>query len=249
MAEPYVHHKKYMSKKGEKQMLKKAAFLVAILALVWAGAAWSTPPPAQGGYQAGWGMNPTNWQKTSGSFSAWGLYDPEGAGGGAGWVVGWNPTEYIDYADISLELWIEMYSVQTYEYTSYQWHRLGDQQETVEFIIQGMLKSNNGQYIILTRGTEDLTHLWFRENVLGGDTPSPPPDIPITWYGRYGSGLVYGSSVIQDWTVLTPDPDCMILIPDPCDHWFQFKGVFVIPYHQPDGYYSLTMAGCPAPVM
>ena len=90
----------------------------------------ATPPPAHGGYQSGWGMNPTNWENESGSFSAMGLYDPNYTGGGASWVVGWNPTAYINYAPITLELWIEMYMLLTYEYTSYQWHRLGNSGET-----------------------------------------------------------------------------------------------------------------------
>ena len=144
-----------------------------------------------------------------------------------------------------------MYCLQAYRYTSYQWHRLGNQQGTIECIIEGTIQTNNGQYISLMKGTDELTHLWFRENIFGTQSPAPPaPDIPITWYGRWGTGLVYGNSIVENYTdPIIPDPDVTILIPDPCDHWFQFKGVFVIPYHHPDGYYSLTMAGCPAPVM
>jgi hypothetical protein len=240
-----------MSKKGEKQMLKKVAFLAVVVSLVWAGSSFGAalnPPPAQGGYNAGWGMNPTNWQSVGGSFSAWGLYDPLGGGGGAPWVVGWLPTQYINYAPITLELWIEMYCLQTYHYTSYMWHRLGNQAETIEFIIEGTLQTNNGQYVQLMKGTQDLTYLWFVENIFGGSTPGGC-DIPITWYGRWGTGLVYGNDIVEDYIQLTPDPDITLLIPNPCDHWFQFKGAFTIPYHQPDGYYTLTMAGCPAPVM
>lgn len=236
-------------------MLKKAAFLVAILALVWAGAAWSTPPPAQGGYQAGWGMNPTNWQKTTGSFSAWGIYDPVGGSGGDPWVVDYSfpggVPVYIDYADITLELWVEMYALQTYEYTSYQWHRLGDNAETITFVIQGILKSNNGQYVSLMRGAEDLTHLYFREDIFGRTGPDYGTDIPISWEGRWGEGTVYGSSVQWGWEPLTPDGEGDLNIgPIPsCDHWFQFKGSFSLDYHVDDGYYSLVTEGCPAPVM
>jgi len=236
-------------------MLKRIFFLtILIAAIVLAGTAFGQrasayPPPANGGYNAGWGMNPTNWQTATGTFSAWGLYDPLGGGGGAPWVVTWLPETYITYAPISLELWIEMYSLQTYHYTSYQWHRLGNQLENVSFIIEGTCQSNNGQYISLTRGTEDLDYLWFRENIFGTSSPSPSPDIPISWEGRWGTGLTYGGGIVEGWHTILPDPDITVLIPDPCDHWFQFRGTFTIPYHQPDGYYSLNMAGCPAPVL
>ena len=225
-----------------------AVMMVAMLALV----ANATPPPAHGGYLGGWGMNPTNWQTATGSFSAWGIYDGTPSGG-SGWVVGYdgsmNPL-YITYDPILLELWIEMYCLQTYRYTSYQWHRLGNLAETINCIIEGTIQTNNGQYVSLMKDTQDLTHLWFIENIFGtAATPPSPEDIPINWYTRYGTGLVYGVGVVQNWTLTVPDPDVTILIPDPCDHWFQFKGVFEIPYHQPDGYYNLLTAGCPAPVM
>jgi hypothetical protein len=213
-------------------------------------AAQATPPPAYGGYGPGWGMEPFTWQTTSGTFSSWGLYDPNYVGGGDAWVVAWNPTTYITYAPITLELWIEMYCLQTYQYTSYKWHRLGDQLESVCFTIDGTIQSNNGQYISLTKGTDALDHLWFRQNIFGGNTPSPAPDIPIAWRARWGDGLVVGTGVRWGWDSVDPDPDDItILIDEPCDHWFQFEGCFEIAYHQPDGYYSLTMAGCPSPVM
>jgi hypothetical protein len=227
-----------------------AVMMIAMLALV----ANATAPPAHGVYQAGWGMNPNTWQTTTGSFSAWGLYAPSLGSGGSGWVVDWtdpNNLVLIDYAPITLELWIEMYSLQTYHYTSYQWHRLGDAYEEVCFTIEGILKSNNGQYVILEwDGTDELDHLYFRHNVLDGSSPGNC-DIPLTWQARWGTGVEYGVGVVEGWhtPAITGEHNLYVLIPDPCDHWFQFEGCFEIPYHQPDGYYSLTMAGCPAPVM
>ena len=238
-----------------------AVMMIAMLAMV-ANAAALYPPPANGAYGPGWGMNPTDWQTTTGSFSSWGLYDPLGGGGGDPWVVEWLPSiVYIDYADITLELWIEMYSLQTYHYTSYQWHRRGDggspgNPEQIECIIEGTSQSNNGQSISLTRGTEDLTHLWFVEDIFGrvNGTTIYGTDIPISWSGRYGSGLTYGTNFLWpntsgDWEPLTPGPDITIPNVPLCDHWFQFKGVFELIYHQEDGYYKLTMAGCPAPTL
>ncbi|MBD3233000.1 MAG: hypothetical protein GF315_04685 [candidate division Zixibacteria bacterium] len=216
----------------------------------------ATPPPAHGAYQGGWGMNPNNWQTTTGSFSAWGLYDPDGGGGGAGWIVDWsdpNNPGYIDYEEITLELWIEMYSLQTYHYTSYQWHRLGDEEEEICFIIEGLIQSNNGQYIQLMKGDDPLDYLYFRENVLGGSS-SDARDIPISWSGRWGTGTEYEQNFYWpddqgNWAPLTPDPDLTLEPVPACDHWFQFQGCFTLLYHEADGYYSLTMSGCPAPVM
>ena len=74
-----------------------AVMMVAMIALV----ANATPPPAHGGYNAGWGMNPNAWDSQSGSFYAWGLYDPLGGGGGAPWVVSWLPEVYITSATSS----------------------------------------------------------------------------------------------------------------------------------------------------
>jgi len=230
-------------------MYRLFAFSLALVAcLALPVIAYASPPPAYGGYLPGWGMNPNEWNDYSGSFTSFGIYDPTGVQGGAGWVVGWEPITHITYAPITLEMWIEMYCVQTYHYTSYKWHRLGSHAENLCFTVEGTLQSNNGQYVSLTRGTEDLTNLWFRHNIFGGSSPTPAPNIPIAWTGRWGTGLAYGQNLIWEGGV-TPDPDVTILIPDPCDHWFQFEGCMSIPYHQPDGYYSLTMAGCPAPVL
>lgn len=235
-------------------MLKKIGLITTVLLILFAGNMFgqiSHPePPAQGGYQAGWGMNPNKWTRITGNFSAWGIYDPNHTGGGDAWVVGYdgNVPQYIDYANISLQLWIEMYSYQYYEHTSYQWHRLGNEAENITFFINGLLQSNNGQYVILTRDSEDLDRLHFQEDVLertSGD------DIEITWDGRWGRGSTYGGAIVQGWTPLAPelDGDILMLIDEPCDHWFQFRGRFTLPYHVADGYYSLLMAGCPRPLL
>jgi hypothetical protein len=170
---------------------------------------------------------------------------------GSGWIVDWsdplNPI-YIMYAPITLNLWIEMYAAITYQYTSYKWHRLGNNAETVNFIIEGTVQSNSEQFVSLAKTVQDLTHLWFQENIFGGDTPSPAPDIPVSWQGRWGTGLSIGQGTIkQDWTPLTPNPDVTLFINEVCDHWFQFKGEFLVQYHQPDGYYNLNMSGRVAP--
>jgi len=232
-------------------MLKNIGLIATVLLILFAGSMFGqTAPPAYGNYGPGWGMTPFKWTRTTGNFSAWGIYDPSYTGGGDALIVGYDANYdpiYIDYADISLQLWIEMYSYQYYEHTSYQWHRLGDEAENITFFINGLLQSNNGQYVILTRDSEDLDRLHFQEDVLGRDIGE---DIDITWDGRWGTGSTYGAGVVQGWTILEPnenDGNIQMLINEPCDHWFQFRGRFTLPYHIDDGYYSLTMAGCPRP--
>lgn len=239
-------------------MTKK--MLIALLVLAIPMMAFAIPPPPHGGYNGGWGMNPTMWNAVSGSFYAWGLYDPNFTGCD-GWVVNWDPMEYIEYSPISLQLWIEMYAITTYHYTSYQWHRLGNQEECIEFIIEGAVQSNNAQRVAIKEINTPLTHLFFIEDIFGNPSPgllppgypNPNADIPITWYGRWGRGLEYGENQVypagQEWLELCVPACLTMLITEPCDHWFQYKGEFCIPYHQPDGYYRLEMAGCPEPIL
>ena len=91
-----------------------------MLALVVNAAPPPAPPYGEGG--ADWGMTWYDWDNHTGSWSSGlALYDPNAPElAGYGWVVTWNPTAYINYAPITLELWIEMYMLLTYEYTSYQ---------------------------------------------------------------------------------------------------------------------------------
>jgi hypothetical protein len=224
-------------------------FTLVILLALMAMMADATPPPTHGGYQSGWGMNPTNWQSQSGSFSAMGFYDPNYTGGGGSWAVGWNPTTYINYAPITLELWIEMYMLLTYEYTSYQWHRLGDAAETITFTIDGTMSSNHYQYVLLlAEAGWDPNYLSFQGNIGVGNDNNVRDQIPITWRGRWGDGLVVGENIVEDWHFLIWFCDVLILAQIPaCDHWFQFEGSFDLLYHEADGYYKLLLSGCPTP--
>jgi len=202
-------------------------------------------------------MNPTNWQEASGGFSATGYYDPNHPGG-AGWVVGWNPTTYITYAPITLEVWIEMNMMLTYQYTSYQWHRLGDAAETIDFTIAGTISSNDRQIVLMSPSPGfTLSNLNFVENVFGVPGIGAPGNenarnIPITWETRWGSGLVIGEQIVQNWG--SPYWLCGNMLVSnsgipACDHWFQFKGTFSLLLHEADGYYKLAIAGCPYPEM
>lgn len=238
-----------------------ALMMVAMLALV----ANATPPPAHGGYQAGWGMNPTNWDSVSGDYnSGLALYDPDALSGGLGWLVGWgDPLEYIDYAPITLELWIEMNCIQTYYYTTYCWHRLGNSGDDIVFSISGTISSNERLWVMLTEDSSwDPLGLQFVENIGVGDNDNMRTLLPISWRGRWGTGFSIGNNVVLDWTILSwtgTSPNRELILPSEpgytggggsipaCDHWFQFEGTIEMAYHEADGYYKTAYAGCPSP--
>ncbi|MFZ5519089.1 MAG: hypothetical protein ACOY90_20825 [Candidatus Zhuqueibacterota bacterium] len=238
-------------------MIKKFSFIMMLIAaFAFVGTAFAQEPPAHGTYQEGWGMNPTNWNSYTGSYSSGlALFDPHHSNPitGNDWVVSWDGgLQYIDYAEITLELWIEMNMVQTYQYTHYQWHRLGNLAEEITFTIDGTLKSNNPLFVSLVAGDQPLDKLYFRRDVLGTAdrgwiNNNTARDIPITWDYRWGTGLAIGGGTATAWTPATTNQEITFLIDQPCDHWYQFRGTFNLIYHEADGYYSLTMAGCPSP--
>lgn len=228
--------------------------VMALLVIPSLAAGQMVPPPAHGSYLGGWGYNPTKWDAISGSWSSgFTMYCPTGPLGGAGWFVDWtdpaNPV-YIDYGDITLELWIEMYMIQTYQWTDWQWHRLGNEAEHICFNIGGTIQSNEGVWILMTADPAyDPNFLTFQGNIGVGDDRNVR-NIPITYRGRWGDGFVVGNNVVQGWTALTwAGGDLILAELEACDHWFEFEGCFDLVYHEADGYYKLVLAGCPAPTL
>jgi hypothetical protein len=236
--------------------MHKIFTILLALGLLFATAVMAGEPPAppDGAYQGGWGMCPVNWDNQYGSFGpVFGIWDP-----GHNWVVNYtgghneNPV-YIQYDPICLDLWIELYCVQTYAFTQYQWHRIGNQHETVNFYISGTVSSNNAEWVGLTRASQDLDRLYFIEDIFGNDNGEA--DIPITWHYAWGSyDRLAGETpplpgAIDNWYAIAPgdNGNMYFFIPNPCDHWFCWWGQFIIYYHQADGHYQLQMAGCPSP--
>jgi hypothetical protein len=209
----------------------------------------------------GWGNDCNEWNRAYGSFRTFNgeydfvIFDPEA-----------NEWQYcgheaLVYANIELHLWVEMYMYLEYEFTTYKWHRIGRTRadEQVCFIIQGLIQSNSEQYVGLTQldANNPIGQLTFRGSIFGDpyDYEEDDPNIPITWEARYGAGSTYGADVIMGWTEIEPGPlagfgPMGVWIPEfvgKCDHWFQFRGCFILFYHIDDGYYSLTIGGCPTP--
>ncbi|MCB2213420.1 hypothetical protein KQI52_14995 [bacterium] len=203
----------------------------------------ATEPPAYGVWGAGWGNNPNNWDRATGSYnSGLSLYNDDLGD----YVHNFDPTDgsydVISYAPINIELWIELHMIETYAHTHYEFHRIGNADETVEFIIEGTVKSNQTNWVGLTAGADGFEFLQFRHGMYGGGA-----DIPLTWMGRYGDGLTPGAGNPAWTTFVDPDDNGIGFTIAKCDHWFQFKGQFELPYHIDDGYYSLEIAGCPVP--
>ena len=234
--------------------MSKALFSLLIVGLLLCSPVLADEPPEHEGYQAGWGMNPNNWESATGQFGPeFGIWDP-----GHGWVVDYeggchNPI-YIDYDEITLDLWIELYCIQSYAFTHYQWHRIGNADEWIDFYICGIVHSNNGEWVSLMAGDDDLGFLHFREDIFGRTGPTHGRDIPIIWRYAWDEYDHFNETPPQDpaedidcWSnIVTPDPNISFRVPK-CDHWFCFWGRFHIRYHENDGHYQLVMAGCPAP--
>jgi hypothetical protein len=233
-------------------MVKKS-LIGAMIFLFMAGFAFGqlVHPPEQGGYLEGWGMNPTNWQKVSGGFNTGIMICDAGGHYNNNFSDPSNPQEVV-YEPIVLELWVELYAQEYYQYTSYQWHRIGNNAEVVGFDICGWVKSNNANWVGLTQGTQDMNFLHFMGGRYGNYNVAghaPGADLPISWSVTYGPGT--------DWTgqgtttALSYDQryNGIGVVLGACDHWFRFRGEFTIPYHLDDGYYKLEIAGCPAPVL
>ena len=227
--------------------------IMAVCMIAFAAMATSPPePPAHGIYLQGWGMNPYNWDNITGSYGpVFGIYDPVGGSGGTGWHMDWTtpaaPTHVV-LEPIDIELWMELYCTQAYHYTTYQYHRRGDGHENLCWMIEGTVSQNHNSWVMLTKSTDFLTHLWFREDIFGRtEKPTYGTDLPITWTTRWGNGLVYEEDIVVNWTGAPWEGNNIGYRIPACDHWFQFKGCVGDIYHVADGYYSLTMAGCPAP--
>jgi len=249
----------------------KRLVMALLLIAAFAFTANATAPPAHGGYPAGWGMNPTAWDTAYGSYDSGLTLYPAGGSCGGGWL-GWTGGLYppwgapINYAPITLELWIEMNMVQTYSFTHYQWHRIGNEAEpnNMVFYITGTVSGNEQVWVSLV---EDP--LWpyqglkFVENIGVGDDANARLYIPISWSARWGEDFVPGVGQVWPTAGFAPLSWALISgaqqlqIPDwghggqgsipACDHWFQFRGEVELNYHEADGYYKTVYSGCPSP--
>jgi hypothetical protein len=256
--------------------MRKLVLLVLLLAFGLASAEvipvrhnWR--PPSPGGedengdpYPGGWGNCCIEWEDAEGFFSTnqgdtlfFVIFDPLDNE----WQ--YCGTNTLEYAEIDLNLWVEMYMYLEYNFTTYKWHRIGRtrETETICFLIQGLIQSNSEQHVGLVQLDDDnpIGQLTFRGSIFGdpGDYEEDDPNIPITWEARYGEGDAFGGNVIMGWTEIEPGPlgqdgPIGVWIPEyigKCDHWFQFRGCFNLFYHIDDGYYSLIIGGCPTPIL
>jgi hypothetical protein len=200
------------------------------------------PPPA------GWGNDPCEWSRYEGTCDpVKAIYNPE--------EESWYCCDlgFCDLCqEITVELWIEMYACMTVFNLNHYFHAIGDENYddfNFEFMIEGVVSSNNALYICMKPGGPDmdLGELAFVENIFGQAENNP--GVPVVWeltYGRYNQA---GEEVVlQDWIEVTPNPNIIFEIPK-CDHWWRIRGRFFLWYHIADGYYVLYYAICPSPVL
>jgi len=236
-----------------------ALMVVSAIAMI----AWADEPPAPpvgSGIPgtAGWGYCAVAWTDISGTWGpVFALYPTGGSGGGAWRVYDQVTGVYIggiNYAPIYIDLWVELYMVNSYRYTTYAYHRIGNElTSTLAITIQGLIQSNHAMTVSLVGpSTETMNVLHFRHDALNRVNGAViyGSDLPITWYGRYGLGSEYGTGVQWGWNAITPTvtpPQLVSMLIPACDHWYEFQGAVLIPYHIDDGHYELTLAGCPGP--
>ncbi len=231
--------------------MKPLTFII-VLSLI-AGAAIASGPPEYTNqltgqtFAEGWGNCPINWETATGSYDS-GLCLYAGGNFHQFYLVGdqWE-SQIIQYDPITLDLWIELSMVCTYQYTDYDWHRVNalTGAETINFYISGTVRSNETLRVSLDKLSQDLDKLHFIEAPFGS-----AGDIPIAWQCRMGNGLSIGSNVTHDWATCTPNGNGDLVLNwnvAPCNHWFQWWGSFLLIEHQADGHYQLVIAGCPVP--
>jgi hypothetical protein len=233
-------NQRFIGEKKERKTMKKTLFVILAIVMIAGTVAAQAPPSYGGSATFGWGLNNTSWNYYTGTYSTGvRVWNPS---------TGWFPA--FSYAPITLELWIELSMIETYYYTSYQWHRLGGAAETIVFTIDGTVQANHPMQVSLTKfAADDGNHLNFITDLYGSAAGSQI-GVPIVWQGRWGNDMIPGAGN-PEWYNLSWVGNDLILptVIPACDHWIQFKGEISIPKHQPDGYYKLTLAGCPVPEM
>lgn len=120
----------------------------------------------------------------------------------------WLPTPNPDTGNIAVKALIEMWCQEYLSANSVVFHQAGPG-VSQSVTLTGWLKSNNGQYWGVSKGTwgetdqADADNLYFVEDVLRRTTTPNTPTIPISWELDDGSGFVAGTwsggNNQQDW--------------------------------------------------
>ncbi len=217
--------------------------------LVYAQTAGPAAPPykMEGGSLVanpdGWGEDCSNWIHYEYPWDSGNLiYDPD---------LGYyrycaDGSTLDDWPDMFADLYIELDLVVHLDARKVTIHRYGTHSaQTVEFVFGGWLRSNQMNRVSMTHKTNHpMNAMVFQNGVFGGGS-----DLPITWYTRYGNGLVIGAGD-PAWTPRTVgETDDINIDIAKCDHWFQFRAVIELPVHVDDGHYCWQADGCPLPLL
>jgi hypothetical protein len=225
------------------------SILAILLIGLLAAPAMAVPPPG------GWGNDLTTWHHQDGFFSDFALHNsnpPDYCGDIAGWTVfvGLDPQQYPFAAVGSIELWVELYASMTCYNTHWQFHRIADAGFTIEFVICGVVQSNNGIIVTISGNGQPMGIIRFIENVFGVDDGSGS-DYAVSYWKASGNGAQIPQN--KDWESAANEVARYGTITftylEPCDHWWCIRGVFCVEYHAPDGYYLLALMACPLPLL
>jgi hypothetical protein len=225
------------------------SILAILLVGLLAAPALAVPPPG------GWGNHCESWQECEGDFAEFALHNddpPQGCCDVDGWTVfiGMDPQDYPFMAVGSLQLWIELYACHTVFNTHWQFHRLATAGFTIEFMICGIIRSNNGIVVQITGNQMPMGAIQYIHNVFGRDD-GLGYDYAISWRKAFGAGD--NIPVEKQWIDATGEVSgtgmITFVFEEPCDHWWCIYGVFCVEYHAHDGYYLLSLIACPLPIL
>jgi hypothetical protein len=208
----------------------------------------------------GWGADFSNWITYSGAYysghTLWNSTQGK-----------WNSYEYgffsTAWPPFSINLYNEMSMIETMDWSNAVIHRTGnvwdDPDSPTEHIcltITGTIRSNHALLVGIETGNATypwIDQLYFVNNALGGThSVNPEQAIPVTWSYNYGDGLVVPSPQNDFYTSWDPQYNShdykLVRIPA-CDHWFQVRACFDLPYHFDDGHWTMQGFGCPTPIL
>jgi len=206
----------------------------------------ATPPIFSDGTANGkWGKDCTTWESYQGTYESLVIWDPELGD----YRICTEPLA-VNWPELTIDVYIELSSRVHWNPLNYILHKfethLGNTNDNRTVTFGGWIKSNEKSCVqLLNSGDYDLFKLTKKYTQFNNHNLNSLgyTDIPITWQCRWGNGTDVVESTA--WTDIPNGGPIMISPIPPCDHWFQFRASFTLPYHVDDGWYAWEGTACP----
>ena len=178
------------------------------------------------------------------------IYDDDG-GPNPWFNIGGTP----GIENINVTCDIELYCYESLSANNVYFHLKGDNYDPRSAVIDGLIKSNNGEWVGIDLGdpNKNAFQLVGTTNGFGNSVVASPgyEPIPVVWElsedggatWRVADAVAWGTSntVYAMWWLLANG--------EPCDHAFKFRITIDPKYHQPDGQYVMDPALVVDPVL